>query len=50
LKDDLAESTLGSLKLDLASSIGKFNKSFKLSKKNDEDRSKALNFDCQKLR
>lgn len=38
------------LKLDLMTTINKFDKAFKLSKKHDEDRSHALQMDCDKLR
>jgi hypothetical protein len=50
LKEDLGVNTLGSLRFDLQTVISKFDKTFKLSKKNDEDRSHALNLDCHKLR
>lgn len=39
LKDDLGESTLGSMRLDLATTINKFDKAFKIARKNNEDRS-----------
>lgn len=50
LRDDLGESTLGSMRLDLATTINKFDKAFKIARKNNEDRSEALNKDCERLR
>jgi hypothetical protein len=50
LRDDLGESALGSMRLDLLTTINKFDKFFKISKKNDEDRSRMLNLDCDRLR
>jgi uncharacterized protein YlxW (UPF0749 family) len=50
LKDDLGESHLGSTKLDLATQANKLEKMFKISKKHDEERSRAIKVDCDKLR
>jgi hypothetical protein len=50
LRDDLGESQLGSLRLELATAINKFDKGFKLARKNYEDRSELLNKDCSNLR
>ena len=38
------------LKLELMTTVNKFDKAFKLSRKHDEDRSRALQMDCDKLR
>jgi hypothetical protein len=38
------------LKLELSTEVNKFEKSFKLSKKHDEDRSQQVKMDCDKLR
>jgi hypothetical protein len=41
---------LGSLRLDLSTTINKFDKAFKIARKNNEDRSGMLNKDCENLR
>ena len=50
LKDELGESQLGLLKLELSTDINKFEKSFKLSKKHNEDRTQQIKKDCDLLR
>lgn len=50
LRDDLAESTLGSLRLDLTTVVNKLDKAFKMARKNNEDRSGLLNKECERLR
>jgi len=50
LREDLGESQLGSLRLDLVTTINKFDKGFKLARKNNEERSELLDKDCRHLR
>ncbi len=38
------------MRLDLTTTINKFDKAFKIARKNNEDRSEALNKDCERLR
>jgi hypothetical protein len=38
------------MRLDLATTINKFDKAFKITRKNNEDRSEAMNKDCERLR
>ena len=38
------------LRLELMTTVNKFDKAFKVARKHDEDRSRALQFDCGKLR
>lgn len=50
LKDELGESQLGMLKLELSTEINKFEKTFKLAKKHNEDRTHQIKKDCDLLR
>ena len=50
LKDELGESQLGLLKLELSTEMNKFDKSFKLAKKHNEDRTQQIKKDCDLLR
>ncbi len=50
MKDDLGESKLGMLKLELQTTVNKFDKMFKMSKKHDEDRSQQIKVDSDRAR
>lgn len=50
MKDELGENQLGSLNLELMGQANKLEKTFKLAKKYDEDRTLALKKDCDALR
>jgi seryl-tRNA synthetase len=50
LKDDLLERQLAELRNNLQLQVNKLDKLFKVSKKNDEDHTKTLKLDCDRLR